>query len=123
MSESQHVDGRWANPVQYSEQIQAVSLQIQAVSLQIQAVSLQIQAVSLQIQTVSLQILNRFDADHFDLFAFLCVLIPFTDWAHNTHSVFIEQSKNVYYVPSLHRLKKGYSLQTKPQHLGCKKMG
>ena len=28
-------------------------------------------------------------------------LIPFTDWAHNAHSVPFEQSKNAQYVPSL----------------------
>ena len=29
------------------------------------------------------------------------LLIPFTDWAHNAHSVPFEQSKNAYFVPSL----------------------
>ena len=31
-------------------------------------------------------------------------LIPFTDWAHNAHSVLFEQSKNGHYLPSLLRV-------------------
>ena len=30
-----------------------------------------------------------------------CILIPYTDWAHNAHSVPFEQSKTAHSVPSL----------------------
>ena len=37
----------------------------------------------------------------------LCILIPYTDWAHNAHSVPFEQSKNAHSVSSLYGVQFG----------------
>ena len=41
----------------------------------------------------------HFNLLHFSMWSERGV-IAFTDWAHNVHSVFFEQSKNAHYVPT-----------------------
>ena len=43
--------------------------------------------------------------------------IPFTDWAHNAHSVLFEQLKNAYHVSSLRQSVKGIRYSENPYNL------